>query len=102
MARYSAPRVFAEEGAAWLAVSCLTEAVQLRKAGQTLPILILGHVQPAYAAALIQNDITVACYSLAQARALSEAAVAAGGRVHIHLKARHRYGAHRLCPAHRF
>ena len=66
-------RVFAEEGAAWLAVSCLTEAVQLRKAGQTLPILILGHVQPAYAAALIQNDITVACYSLAQARALSEA-----------------------------
>ena len=80
-------RVFAEEGAAWLAVSCLTEAVQLRKAGQTLPILILGHVQPAYAAALIQNDITVACYSLAQARALSEAAVAAGGRVRIHLKA---------------
>ena len=80
-------RVFAEEGAAWLAVSCLTEAVQLRKAGQTLPILILGHVQPAYAAALLQNDITVACYSLAQARALSEAAVAAGGRVHIHLKA---------------
>lgn len=80
-------RVFAEEGAAWLAVSCLTEAVQLRKAGQTLPILILGHVQPAYAAALIQNDITVACYSLAQARALSEAAVAAGGKVHIHLKA---------------
>ena len=80
-------RVFAEEGAAWLAVSCLTEAVQLRKAGQTLPILILGHVQPAYAAVLIQNDITVACYSLAQARALSEAAVAAGGRVHIHLKA---------------
>ena len=80
-------RVFAEEGAAWLAVSCLTEAVQLRKAGQTLPILILGHVQPAYAAALIQNDITVACYSLAQAHALSEAAVAAGGRVHIHLKA---------------
>ena len=70
-------RVFAEEGAAWLAVSCLTEAVQLRKAGQTLPILILGHVQPAYAAALIQNDITVACYSLAQARALSEAAVGA-------------------------
>ena len=27
-------RVFAEEGAAWLAVSCLTEAVQLRKGGK--------------------------------------------------------------------
>ena len=80
-------RVFAEEGAAWLAVSCLTEAVQLRKGGLTLPILVLGHVQPGYAAALIQNHITVACYSAAQAKALSDAAVAAGGRVQIHLKA---------------
>ena len=78
-------RVFAEEGAAWLAVSCLTEAVQLRKGGQTLPILVLGHVQPSYAAALIQNDITVACYSLGQARALSRAAETAGGQVKIHL-----------------
>ena len=78
-------RVFAQEGAAWLAVSCLTEAVQLRKDGQTLPILILGHVQPEYAHTLINEDITVACYSMAQASALSAAAQAAGGRVKIHL-----------------
>lgn len=80
-------RIFAEEGAAWLAVSCLTEAVQLRKSGQTLPILVLGHVQPGYASALIADHITVACYSIEQARALSDAAVAAGGKVQIHLKA---------------
>ena len=80
-------RVFAEEGAAWLAVSCLAEALQLRQAGQTLPILILGHVQPEYAADLIRRSITAACYSLPQAKALSEAAQAAGGRVQIHLKA---------------
>ena len=80
-------RVFAEEGAAWLAVSCLNEAVQLRRAGQTLPILVLGHVQPEFAAILIQNHITVACYSVPQARALSAAAQAAGGQVDIHLKA---------------
>ena len=80
-------RVFAEEGAAWLAVSCLAEALQLRQAGQTLPILILGHVQPEYAADLIRRNITAACYSLPQAKALSEAAQAAGGRVQIHLKA---------------
>ena len=78
-------RVFAQEGASWLAVSCLAEALQLRRSGQTLPILILGHVQPAYAAALIRNDITAACYSLPQAKALSEAAQAAGGRVKVHL-----------------
>ena len=80
-------RVFAEEGAAWLAVSCLAEAMQLRRAGQTLPILILGHVEPEFAAALIDHHITAACYSLPQAKALSAAAVAAGGQVDIHLKA---------------
>ena len=71
-------RVFAQEGASWLAVSCLAEALQLRRSGQTLPILILGHVQPTYAAALIRDDITAACYSLPQAQALSDAAQAAG------------------------
>ena len=80
-------RIFAEEGAAWLAVSCLTEAVQLRKAGQTLPILILGHVQPEYTQTLINENITAACYSTEQAQNLSAAAVKAGGRVKIHLKA---------------
>ena len=79
-------RVFAEEGAAWLACSCLAEALQLRQAGLTLPILILGHVA-SRAADLIRNHITVACYSLEQAEALSKAACAAGGRVQIHLKA---------------
>ena len=78
-------KVFAEEGAAWLAVSCLAEARQLRQAGLRLPILILGHVEPGCAAALIRDDITAACYSLPQAQALSEAAQAAGGRVKVHL-----------------
>lgn len=71
-------KVFAEEGAAWLAVSCLAEARQLRKAGLTLPILILGHVEPGRVPVLIQEDITAACYSLPQAKALSEAACTAG------------------------
>ena len=56
-------RALAEEGAAWLAVSCLAEALQLRRAGLTLPILVLGHVQPGQAGALIANDITVGCYA---------------------------------------
>ena len=80
-------QIFAEEGAAWLAVSCLNEAMQLRRAGQTLPILILGHVQPEYAQTLIAQNITAACYSMEQAQHLSAAAVKAGGKVKIHLKA---------------
>ena len=80
-------KVFAEEGAAWLAVSCLAEARQLRQAGLRLPILILGHVEPSRTPVLIQEDITAACYSLPQAKALSEAACAAGVKVKVHLKA---------------
>jgi len=80
-------RVFAEEGAAWLAVSCLAEALELRRADVTLPILILGHVHPSFAKTLIEQNITVACYSTPQAAALSEAACTAGGKVQIHLKA---------------
>lgn len=80
-------RVLAQEGAAWLAVSCLAEALQLRRAGLRLPILILGHVQASWAETLIRNDLTAACFSAAHAEALSQAACAAGGQVQVHLKA---------------
>ncbi len=80
-------KIFAQEGAAWLAVSCLAEARQLRAAGLALPILILGHVEPGCASVLMEQDITAACYSLPQAKALSDAACAVGGRVSVHLKA---------------
>ncbi len=95
-------RVFAEEGAAWLAVSCLTEAVQLRKGGQTLPILILGHVQPGYAATLIQNDITVACYSHRRRKDLPRCCRDRRRPGKDPPEGRYRHGPHRLCPAHRF
>lgn len=80
-------RVFAQEGAAWFAVSCLAEALELRRAGLTQDILILGHTQPAFAAALIGHRITQACFSAEYGQALAAAAVQAGGRVRVHLKA---------------
>ncbi len=80
-------RVLAEEGAVWFAVSCLAEAMQLRRSGICQPILILGHVQSTYTAELIANDLTAACYSTEQAAAMSAAAVAAGGQVQVHLAA---------------
>ena len=80
-------QAFAQEGAAWLAVSRLTEALELRRAGQQLPILILGRTEPQFAQALAQNQITQCCYSLSYARALSQEAVQAGVKVQIHLKA---------------
>ena len=39
-------RLLQEEGADYLAVSCLDEALELRQGGVTMPILILGHTPP--------------------------------------------------------
>ncbi len=80
-------RALAQAGAAWLAVSCLAEALQLRRAGLALPILILGHTDPKYAAALLEYNITQTCFSTPYTRALSAAAEAAGGVIPVHLKA---------------
>lgn len=80
-------RALAEAGASWLAVSCLAEARQLRRAGLGLPILILGYTGPDQAAALAQERIAQACFSWEYAQALSAAAEEAGVTVEVHLKA---------------
>ena len=79
-------RALEQAGAAAFAVSCLAEALRLRRAGIARPVLVLGRVDPACAAALAQNDITAAVYSLEYAAALSAAAAAASVTVSCHLK----------------
>ena len=73
-------------GVAGFAVSCLGEARHLRRHGITLPILVLGYTDPAFAAGLANQGITQAVFSPEYARALSAAAVAAGVSVSCHLK----------------
>ncbi len=79
-------RLLEAEGAAAFAVSCLAEALRLRRAGITRPVLILGRVDPACAAVLAHNGLTAAIYSAEYAAALSAAAAAAGVTVQGHLK----------------
>lgn len=79
-------RVLSEAGAAWFAVSSLAEARHLRRSGIERPILILGMTRPALAAALAEERITQAVYSLEYARALAQAAEDAGVTVEGHLK----------------
>ena len=81
-----AARTLAEAGAAWFAVSSLAEARHLRRSGITQPILILGMTRPECAGALAAEGLTQAVYSLEYARALSQAAEAAGVTVEGHLK----------------
>ncbi len=70
----------------YLGVATLDEAVELREAGVTLPILILGGTDPQYAAQLIRYDLTQTVFDIAAAIALSRGAEEAGGRLTIHIK----------------
>ena len=79
-------RLLQEAGADYLAVSCLDEALELREAGITMPILILGHTPPEYTGTLIERAITQTVSALAKAREYSEAAGALGGTLKIHIK----------------
>lgn len=73
-------------GADMLAVAIPTEGVELRKAGFTKPILILGHVGSDLAPLVAAWDLEVPCFSLDDARALSAAAAALETELRIHIK----------------
>lgn len=73
-------------GADMLAAACLDEAVELRRAGITLPILCLGQTPVEYASDLLEYNITQTVGDLETGKALSEAAKAAGKKLKIHVK----------------
>ena len=74
-----------EEGYGYLAVACVQEALALRAAGETLPMLILGAVDAEYASLMADRDVTLAVECAEKGRALS-AALAPGQRLKIHIK----------------
>ena len=75
-----------ENGATRLAVSMLDEAIQLRKIGIDVPILVLSHTNPKRVDEVIKYNITQAVYSHDMAEALSNEALRRGTRAKIHIK----------------
>lgn len=73
-------------GSDWFAVSNLEEAIQLRKAHITRPILILGYTAPEYAALLSKYEITQALLSPAYGEKLQQAAHSLGVTLSCHIK----------------
>jgi alanine racemase len=86
-------------GAEWLGVARLPEAIALREAGFSVPILVLGYTPPAAASRLIEYDIKQSVYSLAAAQAYSSVAVSRGARIQVHLKVDTGMGRLGLVPA---
>ena len=73
-------------GVTRLAVSMLDEAIQLRKNGIYVPILVLNYTDPARSEEIIINDVTQTVFSHDLARALSDAAVKLKRSIKIHIK----------------
>ncbi len=75
-----------ENGVGTLAVSILDEAIQLRKAGVTIPVLVMNYTDPARAKEIIEHNLTQAVYCHDLAEALSRTAVRLGKQAKIHIK----------------
>ena len=73
-------RRLVELGTDYLAVACLDEAVRLRRAGLEAPILILGYTAPELADEVVALGLTQTVFTPELAKALSDAAGAAGKR----------------------
>ena len=79
-------RLFEELGADFLAVSNIEEALQLRQAGITLPLLILGYTPAECAQTLATNNISQCVYSYEYGLALAQHANECSMQVKIHVK----------------
>lgn len=78
--------VLLENGVNRLAVSMLDEAIQLRKSGIQVPLLVLGYTDPRRAGELLSHRITQTVFSRDLAQALSDAAVRQGQEARVHIK----------------
>jgi len=79
-------RTLADSGADALAVAFSDEALQLRKGGIKIPILVLGHTPVEYIGDLIENDITPTVYNFSTAKAVSNIAQRKNKTAKIHVK----------------
>ena len=79
-------RTLEKEGADYLAVSSIDEAMELRVNGIKMPILILGHTPKEQVERLIEYDITQAVSCKAKAIQYSDEASRLGRELKIHIK----------------
>ncbi|EJB59621.1 alanine racemase [Helicobacter pylori] len=81
-----ASEIFLQEGANYLGVATLDEALELRSHFPKTPILILGYSPNSNASMLIDNDLSAMVFSFEQAEVFSQMALKAKKRLKIHLK----------------
>ena len=75
-----------DNGASRLAVHRMQEGVELRQAGITAPVLIMGYTLPAQAETIVRWNLTPTVNTLEQAQALSNSASHQGKVLPVHVK----------------
>jgi alanine racemase len=73
-------------GADRCAVATLAEAIELRQAGISAPLQVLGYTPGWQMADAVRHDVIVTVFDLETVQALSAAALDAGGRALVHVK----------------
>ena len=73
-------------GASWLGVATLSEAIPLRAAGITAPILVFGYIPPWQAREATRLDLRATVYSTDVATELAQAARDLDHTVRVHVK----------------
>ena len=73
-------------GISMIGVGDSREALELREAGITAPLLVLGAIVPGEMTAVVENDIATCIHSVQRASLLSEVARSLGRRARVHLK----------------
>ncbi|PDW94507.1 alanine racemase [Helicobacter pylori] len=81
-----ASEIFLQEGANYLGVATLDEALELRSHFPKTPILILGYSPNTNASMLVDNDLSAMVFSLEQAEVFSQAALKSQKRLKVHIK----------------
>ena len=75
-----------ENGADYLAVATLTEALELRKAYPAYPIFIMGYTSDENLPVAVRHDLTLCIFTEEQARILNRLGEKAGKRPKVHIK----------------
>ncbi|EMR58577.1 alanine racemase [Helicobacter pylori Hp H-1] len=81
-----ASEIFLQEGANYLGVATLDEALELRSHFSQTPILILGYSPNTNASMLVDHDLSAMVFSLEQAEVFSQVALKSQKRLKVHLK----------------
>ncbi len=74
-----------EKKADYFAVACFDEAMELRRAGTEIPILVLSYIRPDCFGETVENNITATVYTREDAVALNEAAREKGKKAVVHI-----------------